>query len=260
LGKVEGGVKLGGLAISEPAKEFRLMKRTKAFWMGMAFWVIYMGCRYWLIHTHPATNWETYFYQDIAITGFRLPLFIAMLILAGKTMSFRKLGFQKGPLLPAITVGVLMLAVNFIRLFSPHVFQAKPIYFMLELSINLLIAASEEISFRGLFYVCLSEMESENVAVYLGTVLFTLMHAFYLPVSAFPFIFIEGLTFAKLRSLGVSLTVLITIHWLIDFLVFLYPPIQPNPLPIPIFTLITFIPLAVVFYWSRRLKKIKRGL
>src|SRR5665213_4514455 len=57
------------------------MEWTKVFGIGVALWAIYFGCRYWLIHAYPASSWLTYFYQDVVLTGFRLPLFIAILVL-----------------------------------------------------------------------------------------------------------------------------------------------------------------------------------
>jgi membrane protease YdiL (CAAX protease family) len=194
-----------------------------------------------------------FFVQDVILSFFLLALFFAMLGLAQKALTDEAMGFRKGPLLLPVVVGGLMLAVNFIRLFRASPIQAKPIYFILELLINLLVAANEEISFRGLFYVGLREMKNENWALYLGTALFTLMHWGYQPLGGFPMIFISGLILAKLRSRGVSLTVLIVIHWLVDFLSFVYPP-YGNTFSIPLFTAMLLIPLGVAFYGGREHK------
>lgn len=223
------------------------MRLKKTFWIGIVLWLVYMACRYWLVDVCSAPYLRDFFVQDVILSFFRLALFFAMLGLAQKALSDEALGFRGGPLLLPVLVGGLMLAVNFIRFFRASPIQAKPIYFILELLINLLVAANEEISFRGLFYAGLREMKNENWALYLGSVLFTLMHWGYQPFSGFPIIFISGLIFAKLRSRGVSLTVLIVIHWLVDFLSFIYPP-YGNTFPIPLFTAMLFIPLGAAFY------------
>jgi membrane protease YdiL (CAAX protease family) len=225
-------------------------KWTRILGMGVVFWVLYMGCRAGVLFFYHAPNWERYFFQDLIITCFRFPLFVAILVLSRRTFSLPELGFRKGPLFFPMTVGVLIFSIVLIRLFSFQPFQAKPIYYFAELEINLLIAANEEISFRGFFYNCLLKIKNKNLAEYGSSILFTLMHVYYQPLTALPSIFIIGLTFAKLRTKGVSLTTLIAIHWVLDFIVFIYPPTRINPFPFWLYTLVLLLPLGVAFYWK----------
>ncbi len=225
------------------------MSMKKAFGWGVFIWVLYILSRFCVQHFYPANTYGEFIRQDIFITGFRLLLLYFMLALARLAMSRKELGFQRGPVWPAAIAGLLFISIDLIRLAPWVPVQAKPIYFILEMAINLLVAVNEEISFRGLFYVCMREMKGENWAIYFVSALFALMHWGYQSLAAFPSIFLTGVAFAKLRSMGVSLTVLILIHWVLDFLYFIFPPYH-NQFPIPLFTAMHLVPLGVVFGWD----------
>lgn len=225
------------------------MSMKKAFWFGILLWLAYIGCRIWLQHMIPATTYHEFIKQDLCITGFRLLLLYFTLDLARRTMTREELGFRQGPVLPALAAGALFLTIDLVRLFPLEFVQAKPLYFIVELAINLLVGINEDISFRGLFFVCLKKMKGRNWAIYLGSVLFTLMHWGYQPLAGFPLIFLTGVTFAKLRSMGVSLTVLILIHGILDFAFFVFSPYHKE-FSVPLFNALHLIPLAVVFGWD----------
>jgi len=238
------------LSLSSTAVLTNKSKWTKAFGMGCAFWFLYIGCRDSVVFFYPAHNAESFFYQDWLITCFRLPLFLAIIILARKTYSLHELGFRKGPLLVPVMVGVLIISVKFINLFTLGSIQSNLNYFISGLTINLLIAVSEEISFRGFFYNCLLKIKNRNWAEYGGSFLFVLMHFYYLPLTDLPSVFIIGLTFAKLRSKGTSLVILITFHWIEDLFLFIHSKKPLNNAMILLDTILYLIPLGVAIYWK----------
>jgi membrane protease YdiL (CAAX protease family) len=222
----------------------------KTFWLGIAIWLLYFVCRLWVTNTFPDNSWNEFLIQDWCLSGFRFLLFILILALAKKQWTAQDLGFRKGPLVEPMIIGLLMICGHFYYLLFFYHAQNTSFFYISEIVINLLVATNEEISFRGLFFKCLLETKNRKWAEYGSALLFTLMHVTYQPWLALPGIFTLGLIFSKLRTRGVSLTVLILIHWFYDILWFLYMPGGVDDLSRLFLALFDLIPLGLFLIWK----------
>ncbi len=229
------------------------MKINKVFWLGIFFFAIYIACRTWIVLWLPVLDQETFFRRDLSLTCAWILLFISILFLARKKWSFLELGFNKGQLLLPVTVGFLMLASAVLRLSPPVLDRTSTLFFICHLGAILFNSVGEEISFRGFIYNCLREIRSRDWAEYAGSFLFMLMHISFQPFSSLPAIFVQGLILSKLRTKGVSLTALILIHGLNNFLFFAFESTGSDfHSPYSIIGLILLlVALGTVNFWKR---------
>lgn len=188
-----------------------------AFFLGAVVWVAYVLGRGAVAAKMPYYDWNGYLRQDGWITLLRAICFLCVLTLGLITLGIRRLFVGSGRFaLPTLAVGIWMTAAVyfFVRpLTSPPVGWG---FRFTELGIAAVVAANEEMGFRGLFFEFFRERTGIRWVAWITSALFVLMHLGYEPAWDFPFIFLTAMVLSRLRGLGVSLIPLIIIHTAVD--------------------------------------------
>jgi gamma-glutamylcyclotransferase (GGCT)/AIG2-like uncharacterized protein YtfP/membrane protease YdiL (CAAX protease family) len=234
-------------------------KRLLAY--GCLVWASYLLARFFIQRLIPATGWDSYLRQDFYITFARLGAGLAVLWLARLRWSMETLGLSRlhlGSTKAWISVGLLLSASVFGILSHPASAGAGPgwNWRLSELVIALVVAANEELAFRGLFYRGMRESFGPTWAVWIPSLAFAGMHFGYQPLFHLPEIFLIGGTYALLRERGAALSTLILVHFVYDGFFAVAAP-GPGFVLGPYLTSLVCCLLALIMAWispTRRLR------
>lgn len=188
--------------------------------MGSVFWLAYIAARSAVISRMPFTDWPGYFQQDGWITFLRGICFLLVLLLSLFTLGPRRIGFglDRGRLGWRVWPTGAWMALAWLLFYQASSARAQLPWMphTREFLVAVVIAANEEIFFRGLLFEGLSQRWGFRWAALASSVLFLAMHTGIEPWSNFPALFLVALTLCHLRSLGASIVSLIIIHSAMD--------------------------------------------
>lgn len=195
------------------------MTAKRALISGVLCWGAYILLRSFLQHLIPANSLLSYVLQDCSITVVRLRCAAACLWIARQRWLDSSLGLSAagspGPIMVAsLFLGLASAALSAMSCVSN--WNAALWFRLVELAIALVVASNEEIGFRGLIFNGLRELGGRWLAIIGSSLLFMAMHLGYQPAYSLPVIFMTGLWFALLRDKGMSLKLLILLHFIYD--------------------------------------------
>lgn len=187
--------------------------------LGLAAWVVYVAARGAVQKLLPVSDMASYLEQDAFVTLLRLSL-LAFCYWLGR-LRYSNDVFQNHPGRPGLAWGLGLWLVAaftlswFARSYAPFTLWNGGAR-LVEVAIALVVAANEEVSWRGTLFESARELLGPAGAVALTTLGFTLMHVGYQPWQVWPRIVFTGLVFGVGRLRGLSLGALIAIHFAID--------------------------------------------
>jgi len=97
-----------------------------------------------------------------------------------------------------------------------------------EVLIALVVAANEEVAFRGIFFGAFSQRWGDHGASVITSILFVAVHWGVTEPWYFPFLFLIAMTLARLRSLGASLLSLVLMRACMDGYWVMKMPLGPS--------------------------------
>lgn len=182
-------------------------------------WLGYLLARSILsIFIFPDTNdLSDHFRQDCAVTIFRILCLASIVWLYlekyGKIEIAKR---ERRSRFLITTIAYALVFSTFLEQGLKSVTQLASWQLGLFIFNDLIVAMNEELSFRGFFLKAFTEKYGRFKAEWISIGLFTAMHIAYQPTYRLPIIFLYGMAYTRLRTLGASLLALIVIHWAID--------------------------------------------
>jgi membrane protease YdiL (CAAX protease family) len=198
--------------------------------LALLAWAAYTAARTGLQRLLPVSDMASYLEQDGVITLLRLGC-LGFCYWLGR-LRYSRESFHNQPGRPGLAwmVGLWMIGVYtlswFSRAYAPFTAWNAGAR-MVELAIAMVVAANEEVGWRGAIFEPLRELWGPAWAVGLTVLGFTLMHLGYQPWTALPRIALTAAVLGLGRWRGLSLGSLILIHFGIDGSLALYQPEGP---------------------------------
>jgi membrane protease YdiL (CAAX protease family) len=199
--------------------------RRYAWLFGALAWVLYILYRtqvqqWWPVRQwQPVMDWASFVQQDLWISGGRLLVLAVCGTLAWRAFGGEALGLKPLLLKPsrgAVVAGLLVFAGDAVY-WMLYLRKPSPGWVtVVEVAVAALVACNEELAFRGLFLESAKRAWGPAAAAWVSTVAFMAMHCGYVPWSAFPQIFLVGITFSRLRLAGAPMLWLILVHAAVD--------------------------------------------
>jgi membrane protease YdiL (CAAX protease family) len=195
--------------------------------LALLAWATYTAARTGLQALLPVSDMASYLEQDTLITLLRLGC-LGFCYWLGRQRYSRE-SFHNLPGRPGLawSVGLWMVGFYtlswFSRAYAPFSLWNAGAR-MVELAIALIVAANEEVGWRGAIFEPLRELWGPAWALALTVAGFTLMHVGYQPLETLPRIALTAAVLGLGRWRGLSLGSLILIHFGIDGSLALYQP------------------------------------
>jgi membrane protease YdiL (CAAX protease family)/gamma-glutamylcyclotransferase (GGCT)/AIG2-like uncharacterized protein YtfP len=196
-----------------------MMTAKRALLLGILCWLSYMLLRTLFQHWIPVHDWKSYILQDLSITVLRLGSAGICLWIAKRRWSMEALGLSHSVWPAPVAMASLLVAggsgiLNALSMTTD--WNAAVWIRFVEIAIAFAVALNEEIGFRGLIFNGIRELAGPKTAILISSLLFTAMHLGYQPLYSMLSIFFTGLCFATLRVKGVSLKIIILLHFFYD--------------------------------------------
>lgn len=170
---------------------------------------LYQGLKLAVYSRFPFTNYDEWVVRDTAMNGPRVIVGCLALWWAWRRWGPRRIGLHGR----GAAAALLVLAMELLFLAAHGLEPAMKLRQQLVLAgSSLLVAFNEEALFRALGLEALREKFGERTAFWGSTLLFTVYHYGAQPLAGWPYIFLCGLIFARMRLDGVSLLWLMFIH------------------------------------------------
>jgi membrane protease YdiL (CAAX protease family) len=188
--------------------------------IGAILWLAYIAGRSALVTRMPYADWPGYFRLEAWMTLLRGICFLLVLGLSLLTLGPRRIGFglDGGRLgwrvWPAGAWMLLAWAAFFWAPAAHAQLNWRP--HAGEFLVAIVVAANEEIFFRGLLFEGFQQRLGFLWAALLSSAFFTAMHLGMEPASNLPALFLMAMILCHLRGLGASILSLVILHLAMD--------------------------------------------
>ncbi len=198
----------------------------RLFWLALMAWATYVLARQLVMAMSPVWDWPSYLRQDLLITPLRVATAVLCWWLGRQAFDSARFWNEPGRTSLAWGLGIALTIIYTLSWFSRASLPLAGNWPLRgsELVINFIVAANEELGWRGALWLGLEAWLGGRWALWGTSVLFTVMHLGYQPWQTLPRIFATALVLGMARQRGVSLAQLIWVHFAIDASNALYLP------------------------------------